>query len=363
MNLETTANGKNQKPALVIVDDERSILTELKILLGRSYAVQTFMNPEEVEEFVDNNPVDLIISDELMPEMRGSVLLSQLHKKHPDICKIVLSGQAEKNDIVRAINEGHIFSFLFKPVNQRQLLNVIEKGLENRGMKLTLRKQNVELRNYSENLEKMVRERSAQLVKAHERLQQLDGNKMSFLIYLTHEINSPLDRIQKLAETIITYFGLAGSNLKPRRQTVHPRQTVTELLERKNPDLDKRSLKVDCGIDSGLTLETDPEYLERIFSALLDNAVCFSNEGGLIRISASQENGRTRLSVTDRGAGIDPADLENIFTPFCLEPEKRRPRGFGLNLPVARILTRALDGRIWAESRGSGQGSAFYLEL
>ncbi|MBU0909436.1 MAG: response regulator, partial [Proteobacteria bacterium] len=150
MNFEIMSRDNNEKYTVVIVDDERPILTELKILLKRRYNVHTFENPEEVEDFVDNNQVDLIICDELMPEMRGSVLLSLLHKKHPDVCKVVLSGQAEKNDIVRAINEGHIFNFLFKPVNQQQLLNVIEKGIENRMLKLTLERQNIELKNYSE---------------------------------------------------------------------------------------------------------------------------------------------------------------------------------------------------------------------
>lgn len=163
MNLERMHQDNKAKHTVVIVDDERSILTELKILLKRDYEVYVFENPEEVEDFIDNNQVDLIICDELMPEMRGSILLSRLHKKHPDICKVVLSGQAEKNDIVRAINEGHIFSFLFKPVSRQQLLNVIEKGIENRMLKLTLEKQNVELKNYSENLEKMVQERTSSL--------------------------------------------------------------------------------------------------------------------------------------------------------------------------------------------------------
>ncbi|MFZ5759107.1 MAG: hybrid sensor histidine kinase/response regulator [Thermodesulfobacteriota bacterium] len=361
--MNESAGAPQQKPILVIVDDERPILTELKILLGRAYRVHAFVNPEEVEPFVDANPVDLVISDELMPEMRGSELLSRLHRVHPDICKIVLSGQAEKNDIVRAINEGHIFSFLFKPVNQRQLLNVIEKGLENRRLKLTLEKQNIELKNYSENLEKMVQERTAQLVKAHERVRQLDGDKMSFLLYLAHEINSPLDRIQKLAETILTYFGLAGSNLKPQRRELALRQTLEGIAASRAKELTERSLTLDWDVDPELLLVTDPEYLQRIFAVLLDNAIHFSPAGGAITIDARRENGRILLSVADQGRGIDPADLETIFTAFALEPEKRRPKGFGLNLPLARIMTRALDGKIWAASGGAEKGAAFYLEL
>ncbi|MBI4792586.1 MAG: response regulator [Deltaproteobacteria bacterium] len=363
MNLEIRPMDENKKFTLVIVDDERSILTELNILLKRRYDVHAFENPEEVETFIDNHQVDLIICDELMPEMRGSILLSRLHKKHPDICKLVLSGQAEKNDIVRAINEGHIFSFLFKPVNQQQLLNVIEKGLENRMLKLTLKRQNIELKNYSENLEKMVQERTAQLVRAHERVKQLDGNKMSFLIYLTNEINSPLDRIQKLAETLLTYFGLAGSNLKPNMRMMPLQETLAGLLRSRQKALESRAVTVEERLAADMSVKSDPEYLERVLGVIMDNAIIFSNEGGKVVIEAGQHDGKTTITVTDSGKGIDPTDLENIFKAFILEPEKRRPAGFGLNLPLAGILVNALGGRLWATSAGPGTGAAFHLEL
>ncbi len=363
MELSKKTGGKNNKPMLVIVDDERPILTELKILLGRSYKVHIFENPEDVEPFVDNNPVDMIISDELMPEIRGSELLSILHKSHPDICKIVLSGQAEKNDIVRAINEGHIFSFLFKPVNQRQLLNVIEKGLENRQMKLTLQKQNIELQNYSENLEKMVQERTTQLVKAHDRVKQLDGNKMSFLVYLANEINSPLDRIQKLAETLITYFGVSGSNLNPDRENVALYDVVLKLLEKKDTDINKRNINIHNHVPQNFSVQTDREYIERVLNIVIDNAVHFSNEANAVDLEVEQKEGKTIFTVRDRGCGIEQDDLENIFTPFVIEPEKRRANGFGLNLPLARIMAKALEGNIWAKSAGKEMGATFYFEF
>jgi len=63
MNFEIMSRDNNEKYTVVIVDDERPILTELKILLKRRYNVHTFENPEEVEDFVDNNQVDLIICD------------------------------------------------------------------------------------------------------------------------------------------------------------------------------------------------------------------------------------------------------------------------------------------------------------
>jgi signal transduction histidine kinase len=67
--------------------------------------------------------------------------------------------------------------------------------------------------------------------------------------------------------------------------------------------------------------------------------------------------------MADSGRGIEEEDLERIFQPFVLEREKRNPEGFGLQLPMARAVMKAMGGGIVAHSDGPGKGSAFTLEL
>ena len=279
--------GRRKKGNLVIVDDEEFILKELRILLGRTYNVNIFVNPEDAEVFVDQNDVDLIISDEMMPEMRGSVLLSRIHKKHPDICNIVLSGQAEKDDIVRAVNDGHIFSFLYKPAESQQLLNVIEKGLENRNMKKQLAEQNVQLKEYSENLEKMVEEKTAQLVEAYDRLNMLDENKMFFLVYLSQEIDSSLDRIQKLAETLLNYFALSGAELKLARKQASLNLLVDSVVQTLQPDFEKADIQLDVSVAPDLPVNADVDYLTKVLQAIIENALVFTPAGGKVTLSGT----------------------------------------------------------------------------
>jgi signal transduction histidine kinase len=355
---------QKDKPQVLLVDDERSILTELEIILCRTYDIHTFLDPEKVEEYVDNNPVDLIVCDEMMPELRGSELLSRIHKKHPDICKIVLSGQAEKNDVVKAINEGRIFSFLFKPVNRQQLLNVIEKGLENREMKILLEEQNKALKDLNDNLERKVKERTAQLVKAHKRLDQLDENKMAFLLYLSYEMTSPLDRIKRLANSIFSYFGIAGREIELAPQTVVYKKSIDEILANERYLIEERHITVENRVDEEATAQADPKYWRQILEILIHNAIVFSDRGGQITLETTAgTEGRTRFMVSDTGRGFLPEDSEAIFKPFILSQEKRHPNGFGLNLPLAKMIVEAHGGKLTGESPGPDQGATFTLEL
>jgi len=351
------------KANIVIVDDEPSILKVLRFLLARTYNVHLFDNPAEAERFVDEHPVDLVVTDEMMPEMRGSELLARIHKKHPDICSIVLSGQAEKDDIARAVNEGHIFSFLFKPVERQQLINVIEKGLENRNMKRILAEQNAQLKAYSENLEKMVEEKTTELMKAYDRLSMLDANKMYFLIYLSQEMDSSLDRIQSLAEALLNYFAFSGAELKVQKAAVPLAETVAGVLQGLRERIEQSGVTVETAVEEGIQVVADPNFLARVIRVVVDNALVFTAAGGQVNIVSNMLNGRVQLIVKDTGRGITRENLRKVFKPFVLDRDSRHPGGFGLNLPMAKSIMHAFGGNIWAQSDGPGTGTTFRLEM
>jgi two-component system, sensor histidine kinase and response regulator len=352
-----------KKASIVIVDDEQSILKELRILLGRLYDVHVFTNPEEAEKFVDEHHVDMVISDEMMPEMRGSVLLGKIHRKHPEICNIVLSGQAEKDDIVKAVNEGHIFSFLYKPTERQQLINVIEKGLENQRMKRILAEQNVQLREYSENLEKMVEEKTAELAKAYDRLNLVDANKVYFLIYLAQEMDSSLDRIKKLVEVLLDYFAFTGTEIQINRKAVVLSEVVDNVVQDFDDAFRRRGLEIEMAIDGNPVVSADPERLAKVVRTVFDNAVIFTPEGGKVTVTGRPVNGLVQLRISDTGRGIEQWNLKKIFKPFVLDRSNRNPNGFGLNLPMALSIMNAMEGKIWAESDGPGKGATICLEL
>jgi signal transduction histidine kinase len=106
----------------------------------------------------------------------------------------------------------------------------------------------------------------------------------------------------------------------------------------------------------------DPERLGQVLQNVLDNAVKYSPEGGEILVRITSAPGEIRLSVSDQGAGIAPADLPRLFERYYRAHGGNHTAGLGLGLYIARMLVEAHGGRIWAEST-PGQGSTFTIAL
>ena len=98
---------KNSKNTIVIVDDEEMVLTSLNAILAleTNYNVKTFVSAVKAIEFIKNNEIDLVISDYLMPEMDGISFLAEVRKLYPQVPRIILTGYADKENAIKAINE------------------------------------------------------------------------------------------------------------------------------------------------------------------------------------------------------------------------------------------------------------------
>ncbi len=107
---------------LLLVDDEEGILSSLARLFRRDgYRIFRANSGKTALEILAQNPVNVIISDQRMPEMTGTELLSQVKELYPETIRIVLSGYTELNSITEAINRGAIYKFLTKPWDDESL--------------------------------------------------------------------------------------------------------------------------------------------------------------------------------------------------------------------------------------------------
>jgi len=126
------------KKAIVCVDDESIILESLgeqiKNIFGDEYLYETAENAEEglevIEELTDENiDVLVIVSDWLMPGLKGDEFLIKVHKIFPNIVKVMLTGQADESAIQNAINNAGLHAYISKPWTADDLEKVIRTGL------------------------------------------------------------------------------------------------------------------------------------------------------------------------------------------------------------------------------------------
>jgi DNA-binding NarL/FixJ family response regulator len=127
-------------PVVLFVDDDADVLAGLSLQLAaqprsRHYRVLTAESGQQALDLLSRETVDIVVSDERMPGMAGSDLLTRVLEIAPDIVRIVLTGQATLDDAARAINGAEVFRYLQKPCSSSELLAVLEAGVARREAK------------------------------------------------------------------------------------------------------------------------------------------------------------------------------------------------------------------------------------
>lgn len=160
------------KHTILCVDDEGNILNALKRLFRKEgYRLLTAGNgPSALKMLEENDDIHLVISDQRMPGMSGTEFLANVRERHPEIIRIVLSGYTEVDAITEAINKGHVYKFILKPWNDQNLILDIRQCLDQYELRQAnimlhekILQQNQELKIINENLENIVKERTAEL--------------------------------------------------------------------------------------------------------------------------------------------------------------------------------------------------------
>ena len=154
----------DEKPTVLLVDDEESILNSLRRLLrSQAFDVVLAGSGAQALEIMAAQPIDLIMSDARMPGMDGAQLLAEVHRLYPATSRILLTGYADVPTIIKAINEGQIHRYIAKPWNDDELKLILQQALEHQRLERLTQVQNDQLKALNATLEKRVASRTAEL--------------------------------------------------------------------------------------------------------------------------------------------------------------------------------------------------------
>lgn len=176
---------------ILVLDDETIVTKTLKTLLKlEGYSnVYEFNSPETALEWLKNNQCAVIISDFIMPNMNGIEFLIKAKELNKEATQILLTGYADKENAIKAINEVGIFKYIEKPWNNDDLVLNIKNGIERSNLKVQLKNKikeleeaNLKLEKYNKNLEALVNERAAELKDAHDKLDAIIENLSDGLV-------------------------------------------------------------------------------------------------------------------------------------------------------------------------------------
>lgn len=185
---------------LLLVDDEENILRSLTRLLRRDgYEIHTAVGGQAGLDYLKDNKVGVIISDQRMPEMSGVEFLSKVKELYPETVRIVLSGYTDLNSVTDAINEGAIYKFLTKPWDDELIRKNIQGAFEF-----------YELSHENERLSKELKAANSQLEKINEQLKGDVRQKSRYVDINLRTLQISQDVLEHMPMAVI---GIGSDNL------------------------------------------------------------------------------------------------------------------------------------------------------
>lgn len=178
-------------------------------------------------------------------------------------------------------------------------------------------------------------------------------------------IRKDIELEARLIDDLLDLTRIAHGKVRLDPQPVEVHALLRASWDRLVAEADEKRLQVVFELSPDrVWVQADPVRLQQVFWNVLRNAVRYTSMGGQIRVHSSPVGAAGwRVEIADNGVGIEPAELEEIFTAFNQGQESPRFGGIGLGLAISRQLLEMQGGRISARSEGRGKGAVFTVEL
>jgi len=365
-------------PTVYVVDDDELVTTSLRHALASEtpYRVLAFNDGAAALRAMAADPPDAVLCDFKMPGMDGLRFLSEVRRIDQDAVLLLLTGYADKESAIRAINEIGIWQYVEKPWDLGDLLVKIRQGMERRALTVELRAKNTALEAKLNEMEKahseLVRaERLAAVGRVASGLAHEIGNQLALVGYaeairertadpevaeFAQVIVAAQRRLAALVEEIKDFA--RGAAAQYAREPGDVAAAVEEALAILRFDAEVRSRRVSLEVKKRPLAVIHRGKIEQVVVNLVHNAVQASAAGGEVRVTVDEDSSGPFVEVTDRGPGMPPEVLARLGEPFFTTKE----RGSGLGLGISRRVIDEHGGRLDVKSR-PGDGTTVIVRL
>lgn len=383
---------KESSKVLVVDDDVVNVQVLMNQLSLQGYEVLTSLRGEDVFDIVENNQIDLVILDIMMPGMSGYEVCQRLREQYSlmELPVLMLTAKNQLQDKMIAFEAG-ANDYLVKPCDKQELLTRVKTLVHVKTLNEEIVQMNTEL-------EEKVQERTSELKVANEHLQDIAASRRKLLANIAHELGTPVTiihhYIQSIQQQLISiedehYMKLVNDKINVLNRLIEDLYQLS-ILEAENISFSlkdeplqqciKQMIKNSklTVIQSGRQFSSSPlpdnfkQYvciidkarIDQLFSNLISNAIKNTDEvTGEISISASTNDKQITISVTDNGRGIAEEELPYIFERFYKQQSRSdEPVGTGLGLAIVKQIIENHRGEITVESE-INVGTTFHISL
>jgi signal transduction histidine kinase len=165
------------------------------------------------------------------------------------------------------------------------------------------------------------------------------------------------ERLQRLSSDILDVTRIEGHRLALNKEKFNLSEVIASAIEDGERRIDDSKIKIEY-TPKNIMIEADRERITQVISNLLNNAFKFTKQG-TIYVSEENKDGQIRVSIKDKGTGIDSEIMPRLFTKFTSKSQT----GTGLGLFISKSIIEAHGGKIWAENNSDGKGSTFTFTL
>ncbi|HMQ09831.1 MAG TPA: ATP-binding protein [Oligoflexia bacterium] len=361
---------------ILIAEDNPEVANITLAAVEKEFNVYMVENGQEAFDFIQNNTIDCLVTDIVMPVMRGEELVKKVraYNKTKDLPILVLSSQSDENTVVELLKEG-ANDYVTKPFKREVLLarvygqiekhkssqwiaqneKVIELGMLASGIAHQIRNGLHAMKNQisyyektAQRIEQNIHELSAeQRLKIKERLDQCNAMMMR-----------ALNRIDSLTSSVNSYA--LGSKQVIEITLKDSLTLMKELLADK---IKSSAVTIELDIQDNLKFFGYSSFHEVIIN-LFVNAIdaCKHDGTGKIILKAKENREKVKIEIEDNGSGINKDTLDRIWQPFFTTKDPDKGTGLGLYI-VRDIIQGQHGGKLNVYSEGEGKGAKFVIEI
>ena len=380
--------------------DIRLIKEMMKDFTAFNYTLVTAETLKEGCKQVKENNIILILLDLNLPDSTGKQTFNTLIDCAKNIPVVLLTGLQDMELSFALIKEGAQDYISKQDLNSNLLSKTIQYGIERDKQLKKIREISEELKQMNAELNISIAQRQLSeesLLKSERNLVQLNNDKNLFISILSHDLRTHFYNLlglsemltdgipklkaveienaaknihettniaYKLLEDILMWAKTQQGRIPFRPRSLSFEAVCNDTIKALKPNAASKNIYITCSGVHNLNIIADIDMLETVMRNLVSNAIKFTNNNGVVNISALQSESKITISVSDNGIGIPPENMSKLFDISVALTTKgtAKEKGSGLGLLICKDFVEKHGGELWVESE-AGRGSDFRFTL